>query len=279
LHREYGKVVEKRTGNAHLKRVHKNDKNAERPLRIGFVSGDLRNHAVAHFLEPFWNNLDETKFSWFAYQTHSLFDTISERMRAKSSGWRDISALSDEAAAALIREDKIDILIDLSGHTAHNRLPLFALKPAPVQMSWIGYPGTTGLEAIDYKIVSRCSTFGNLQAQFTEKLVVVSSRVLFEHHPSAPEINALPFIENNYITYGSFNRPQKFSDDVLGTWAEILRRVPSARLMMANMSDQRMMDVFRQKFEQLGIGQERLIMQQRMSMEAYQKLHHKVDVL
>src|SRR5690606_10541397 len=93
LHREYGKVVEKRTGNAHLKRVHKNDKNAERPLRIGFVSGDLRNHAVAHFLEPFWNNLDETKFSWFAYQTHSLFDTISERMRAKSSGWRDISAL------------------------------------------------------------------------------------------------------------------------------------------------------------------------------------------
>ena len=279
LHREYGQVVEKRAGGAHLKRVHKNDKHVDRPLRIGFVSGDLRNHAVAHFLEPFWTKLDRRQFSLFAYQAHTVFDVVSERLRALATEWRDISGMTDEAAASLVREDRIDVLIDLSGHTAHNRLPMFAFKPAPVQMTWIGYPGTTGLEAMDYKLVAECSAFGNLQAQFTENLVLVPNRVLFRPDPSAPEVSELPMLKNQYITYGSFNRAQKFSDRVLSTWAEILSRVPNSRLIMANMSDQGMVEQFRNRFKKLGFGEDRVTFRRRMSMDAYQKLHHEVDVL
>src|SRR5690606_32611675 len=132
-------------------------------------------------------------------QAHTVFDVVSERLRALATEWRDISGMTDEAAASLVREDRIDVLIDLSGHTAHNRLPMFAFKPAPVQMTWIGYPGTTGLEAMDYKLVAECSAFGNLQAQFTENLVLVPNRVLFRPDPSAPEVSELPMLKNQYI--------------------------------------------------------------------------------
>src|SRR5690606_28513717 len=108
LHREYGRVVERRAGNVHLRAVHKNDRSTERPLKIGFVSGDLRKHAVAHFLEPYWEKIDKRNYQLFAYQTQNVYDDVSQRLRAHTSRWRNISGMTDEAVVALVKEDQID---------------------------------------------------------------------------------------------------------------------------------------------------------------------------
>ena len=169
-HRAYGSLIEQRTAPpAPLD----NTPEPERRLRIGFVSGDLRNHAIASFIEPVFERLGRRPgVALHAYYNHTLHDAVTERLRGHLPHWRDVAALDDDELERLVRADGIDILIDLSSHSAFNRLPAFARRLAPVQASWMGYPGTTGLAAMDYYLADRkFLPHGQYDHLFTEKLV------------------------------------------------------------------------------------------------------------
>lgn len=251
---------------------------ATRPLKIGFVSGDLCSHVVSKFIEPVWEALDKTQFELYAYSNTPHEDAVTDRLKTHTADWLRIVGMDDQAVAKRIRQDQIDILFDLSGHTAHNRLPMFAYKPAPIQISWIGYPGTTGLLAMDYRFTYR-EFFGVLDKQFTEKLVYLPSSVGFSNDSSSPEINELPASANGYLTFGSFNRPKKISDGTLALWARVLKSIPKSKLLMANMSGSEMIEEFTRHFTNHGVGVEQLMFRERVGMSAYLKMHSEIDLL
>ncbi|MBM4137690.1 MAG: tetratricopeptide repeat protein [Nitrospira sp.] len=215
---------------------HTNNSSTSRPLRIGYVSPDFRLHSVGYFIEPVISAHNREDFEIFCYSSVPAegVDEVTERIMSCSSQWRDIADMSDDAVAELIRKDRIDILIDLAGHTGYNRLLLFARKPAPVQASWIGYPNTTGLATIDYKIVDRYTDPPKMTEQFyTEKLIRLPECFLcYLPHRDSPEVNELPLLTKKYITFGSFNSFPKVSKEVFYLWAEILKSVAGSHLML-----------------------------------------------
>ncbi|WP_246494750.1 methyltransferase regulatory domain-containing protein [Brenneria izadpanahii] len=279
-HRRYGEVVERMVNRAPIHLPFNNIKDPSRPLRIGFVSADLRNHPVTNFLEPIWRNIDRDAFSLYAYANSEAYDAKSQELHALSAGWSKVCNLSDIELAQQINQDGIDILFDLSGHTRGNRLPAFAYKPAPIQIGWIGYPGTTGLTAMDYWFCNNnFAEPGVLDNQFTEKLIYLPSTQIFEPVKDCPEINPLPALSNGYITFGNFNRLNKINDEVYVLWAKILVALPSARMLIGAIDDWDMEKEIRGKMAGYGVKPEQLLFQKRTSMGEYLKLHHKVDIL
>jgi len=259
--------------------AHHNSKDPARCLQVGFVSGDLNDHAVASFLEPVLVFLAKNQaLSLHAYYTNTREDTVTQRLRAYFPQWHAVAALNDAELADKIRADGIDILIDLSGHTAHNRLPTFACKPAPIQVSWLGYPGTTGLQAMDYYL---CDRFwippGELDWQLTEKPAYLSVAVIFQPSEHAPPVNTLPALENGVITFGSFNRANKLNDSVIVLWSMLLSSVPNSRLLLGGIP-LNTQDALIQLFAHEGIEQKRLIFYPRSTMPDYLALHHQVDI-
>lgn len=259
---------------------HTNGKDPARPLRIGFVSADLRAHPVANFIDPVLAHLAQSEqVSLYAYANHATYDATSARLRGYFKVWHQVLGLSDAALAECILQDGIDVLIDLSGHTAGHRLHAFARKPAPVQLSWIGYPGTTGLQAMDYYLGDHfLLPEGLLDAQFTEKLVQLPASAPFMPESMAPEVNALPAQTNGYVTFGSFNRPSKLSQPVIACWAEVLKGVPQAKMLLAAMPQDGSHQVITQWFADAGIAEDRLIIVPRSDMGHYLRLHHTVDI-
>jgi len=259
--------------------AHNNAKDPARCLQIGFVSGDLNNHAVASFLQPVLEFLARTQaLSLHAYYTHTLEDAVTQRLRSYFPHWHSVASLSDVELANKIRADGIDILIDLSGHTSHNRLLTFALKPAPIQASWMGYPGTTGLQAMDYHLCCRFFTPpGELDSQFTEKSAFLPASAIFQPSEHAPPVNALPALENGYITFGSFNRPNKLNPSVIALWSMLLHDIPNARMVLGAIPPEHQ-DALIQSFAHEGIEQSRLTFYPRSNMPGYLALHHQVDV-
>ncbi len=280
-HREYGRRAGEWARGCEFKPVLKNTKEPDRKLRIGFVSGDLRHHPVANFLLPSWNALDRDKFELVAYSTLFISnDSMYQHFRDTSTLWRQVDSLSDSELANIIAEDKIDILFDLSGHTAYNRLPVFALRPAPVQITWIGYPGTTGLDQMDYIMLPTTLMHSQVfREQLSEKIMFVETRKCFEPHPCSPEVNELPALRNGYITFGSFNRAKKLNDHVLGVWAKIMRAYPQSKLLMGFMADQDMSAAMLKRMQGMGITEDRLIFRERVGLEEYLSYHHEIDIL
>lgn len=280
-HREYGRRADEWAQGCELKPILTNTKEPGRKLRIGFVSGDLRNHPVANFLLPSWNAVDRDKFDLVAYSTLSMHnDSINQHFRDTATLWRQVDALSDSELASIIAEDQIDILFDLSGHTAYNRLPAFALRPAPIQITWIGYPGTTGLDQMDYIFLPTTLTHSQvLREQLSEKILFVETRKHFEPHPRSPEINDLPALRNGYITFGSFNRAKKLNDHVLGVWATIMRAYPQSKLLMGFMTDANMVAAMSKRMQSMGITEDRLIFRGLVELEEYLSYHHEIDIL
>ncbi|MFC5429147.1 tetratricopeptide repeat protein [Paraburkholderia denitrificans] len=260
---------------------HANSHEPERVLRIGFVSADLNRHPVANFIEPVLPHLArDTGLRLYAYSNTVRPDAITERLRRHFAQWRDASDMDDAALVRQIENDGIDILIDLSGHTGYNRLPAFARKPAPVQASWIGYPGTTGLTAIDYFLADRYWTpSAQFEAQFTEKIVYLPAVAPFLPEQDAPPLNELPALRNGYVTFGSFNRINKLQRNVVALWARLLRSVPTARLKIAAMPPDGALDAqLSQWFAEEGIESERLDFHPRMPVAEFLQLHHEVDI-
>lgn len=252
----------------------------ERRLRVGFVSGDLRNHAVATFIEPVFERLaGRPGVELYAYYTHSLNDATSERLRGHLDHWRGVSMLGDAELEQLVRADGIDILFDLSGHTAFNRLPAFARRMAPLQVSWMGYPGTTGVTAMDYVLADRkFLPHGRFDHLFTEKLVQLPLSVPFMPHADAPDVGPLPALENGHITFGSFNRLSKINRQVVGAWAALLRAVPDARLLVAGMPEGDGRGQLLSWLEEESIAPQRLELHARAPMNEYLALHNRVDL-
>lgn len=252
-----------------------------RPLRIGFVSGDLRNHAVASFVEPVFACLARRPgLVLHAYYNYPIHDEVTARVRGTMAQWRDVAGFDDAALDALIRADGIDILIDLSGHTAHNRLPMFARKPAPLQATWIGYPGTTGLAAMDYCLSDpHMLPHAQFDDQFTEKLVRLPTSIAFKPPAHAPELLPLPALANGYLTFASFNRLSKINRRVIARWGSLLRALPDARLLLAAMPPEgRDREQLPAWLQEEGIDLQRTRFHPRTGLDDYLALHQEVDV-
>ncbi|MDM0070930.1 tetratricopeptide repeat protein [Variovorax sp. J31P207] len=262
-------------------RPHDRSREPGRPLQIGFVSGDLYNHAVASFLEPVLAHLaGEPSLVLHAYSTRrAAEDHVSQRLRGHVNSWHTVGGLGDAELAEKIRADGIDILIDLSGHTADNRLPVFARRPAPVQVTWMGYPGTTGLESMDYYLADPfILPPGRFDGQFTEKLAYLPANAPFQPSAEAPPVNDLPALRAGHLTFGSFNRLNKISREVVALWSRLLRAVPMSRMLLAGLPRHGEYEALIGWFDGEGIERSRLDFHQRSAMSHYLALHHQVDV-
>jgi len=205
-----------------------------KPLRVGFVSPDLRNHAVAIFIAPLFEHHDKTNFHFTAYSEAAAEDEVSAKLKSWVQLWRPIRGHRDDLVAQQIAADQIDILIDLAGHTSNNRAPLFTQKPAPIQISYLGYPCTTGLPTIDYRITdAQADPPGLTEPHYTEKLLRLPRCAwCFRPIDDSPDVNDLPALTAGHITFGSFNNFAKANDAVLAAWAAVLNRVPNSRLIL-----------------------------------------------
>jgi predicted O-linked N-acetylglucosamine transferase (SPINDLY family) len=230
LHRRYGEMMRRR----HPPRAGATAVAPDpgRRIRVGYVSPNFSRHSVGYFIAPVIAAHDRRRFEVYCYYTHRLSDDATARIRASADGWRDVATASDDALDALIRDDRIDVLVDLSGHCKGNRLAVFARKPASLQVTWLGYPDTTGLDAIDVRITDGIADPApEADARHTERLWRVDGTFLaYEPPPDSPAIGArrggMP------VVFGSFNHAAKLNEPTITLWAEILARVPESRLVL-----------------------------------------------
>jgi protein O-GlcNAc transferase len=229
-------------------------------LRVGFISGDFRTHSVAHFFEPIASAHDRGAFKYVFYSTALHQDAVTERLRAYADYWRDVSRLTDDQLIELIHADHIDILVDLAGHTEFNRLSVFARRAAPVQVSYLGYPDSTGLSAMDYRITDAIADPEPMaDAWHGERLLrLPDSQWCFRPFGTLAVPGPLPASEVGFVTFGSFNNISKVSDTVLRCWAQILVKLPTSRLHLTrSRSPQRAAEILA-RFEELGVAADRI---------------------
>ena len=214
-------------------RFQHHDRNLDRPLRIGFVSPDFFYHPVSMFLAPVLEHLDKGRFHVTCYASGGNRDALSQRVANASQAWREVGQASDEELARQIQTDAIDILFDLAGHTDFNRLPVFTRKPAPLQISWAGYVGTTGLKSMDYILADAYHVPESAEPFYSEKILRMPAGYICYEPPSyAPEPVPPPLLTNGHATFGSFNNPTKFTPATVACWSEILGKVPGSRLIL-----------------------------------------------
>lgn len=257
-----------------------NTKDVGRRLKIGYVSPDFRKHSVNFFFEPLLRGHDRVNFEIFGYGNVEAKDDVTERLSQSFDHWRDIFQMSDEDAADLIRRDEIDILIDLAGHTGANRLLTFARKPAPIQATWLGYPATSGMKAMDYRIVDHYTAPTGMTDHLNTETLLRLPEVFCCFSLNGRDVRVIdhpPFEDNGYITFGCFNNFSKLSDPVLAAWAQILQAVPESRLLLEIEG----LDQFRPELEQRLAGQgmplDRVILEQRKPENQF-VLYNKIDI-
>ena len=250
-------------------------------LRIGFVSADLNNHPVGYFLEQLVSCLDRENFEWVAFSVRQKFDSLSARLKPHFSEWFAIDDYNDEEAARFIHDQKIDILIDLSGHTAYNRLNIFSWRPAPVQVSWLGYFATTGIRQMDYIIGDPYVAPFDEQSDFTETIIQMPDSFLCF---SAPEpdcpVNELPARQNGYVTFGCFNHSYKLNAQVISVWAHILKQIPESKLFLKSKKYDfpEIRSTMIASFKALGINPSRLIVEGASPRHILLASYHQIDI-
>jgi protein O-GlcNAc transferase len=261
---------------------HTNKREPSRKLKIGYVSPDFRKHPVAYFIEAALLIHSRENFTVFCYSNSLIEDEVTRRIKEHADQWRNIIGMSDNDVSELIRKDEIDILVDLAGHTAHNRILVFARKPAPVQVSWIGYPPTTGLSAIDYKIADNYTDPPGETEQFYTENLIRLPKCFFCYLPmnDAPDIGTLPVIINGYITFGSLNNFAKVTPCMYTLWSNILMAVPESRLIMKwkSFSDRTAIQYAENMFKERGINEERIILQSWERAPEHLRAYNSVDV-
>jgi predicted O-linked N-acetylglucosamine transferase (SPINDLY family) len=259
---------------------HTNDRSPDRRLRIGYVSGHFRHHAVAFFSEPLLAAHDREQFEVFCYAHQNQEDSATQRFRARADGWCDLFRMSDHDAAARIRDDRIDILIDLAGHIGDNRLLIFAHRPAPVQVTYLGYQNTTGMRAMDYRLTdAHADPPGTNDAYYTEQLVRLPGAFFCYARPEeAPPVGAPPFESQGHVTFASLNNLNKLNDEALQAWARILARVPGSRLLVLGYSQGVFERRVRQKLSDEGIDGARVDVVNKRPRAEYLAVHHQIDI-
>ena len=209
-----------------------NDRDPDRPLRLGFVSYDFR-RSIGCFIVRAFEGLRSLDCETYCYATGSARDDLTERIAAASDAWRPARGLSDQALADQIRADRVDLLFDLSGHASVHSLLAFARKPAPIQLTWMGYVGTTGLSAMDYLVADRYQVPQGTELHYRERVIrLPDGYVCYDPPDYADEVGPLPALASGHVTFGCFNKTPKIGPDVLAVWAEILLRVPGSRLLL-----------------------------------------------
>lgn len=209
-----------------------------RPLRVGFVSGDFRAHPVGYFLENTLACMDSTKVTAVAYSNAVSEDALSARLKVLFAEWHTVATVPDEDFAKQIHTDGIDILVDLAGHTAHNRLSVFAWRPAPVQVSWLGYWASTGVSEVDYILVDKISVHQDEARCYSEHLWYLPDTRLCLSPPTTGAAlvrTALPALRKGYVTFASFQTLSKINDATLAVWAQVLARLPTTRLRLQSL--------------------------------------------
>jgi len=261
-------------------RPHDNDPDPERPLRIGYVSADFRTHPLAFNFLPLAISHDQERYRVICYSAVQRPDAVTDRLRSLAAEWREIVRLSDEQLADLIRQDKIDILIDLAEHTANNRLLVFARKPAPVQATCLCNIGTTGVRTIDYRVSDPYSDPpGTSQANYVEEIVRLPDCYFCHEIPrDSPAVNSLPALQAGYITFGSLNNFSKVSPAALSCWGEILAALPNSRLIVrcpSGSSQTRVRTIMAER----EIAADRIeFLDRRLAPDEYLRLHHQMDI-
>jgi protein O-GlcNAc transferase len=251
-------------------------------LRVGLVSGDLRNHPVGHFLENLLSNIDPNSIELIAYPTAANADELTARIRPYFSTWKPLLGHNDAAAAHMIHTDGVHVLLDLAGHTAHNRLPVFSWKPAPVQVAWLGYLGTTGVQQMDYVIADQWTAPNTEEMNFSEKILRLPESYLCFTPPDVDvQIAPLPALTNGYITFGSFNNLLKMNDDVVALWSQILLATPSSRLYLKTkqLQEHSIQQSVIARFTEHGIDANRLILEGQVAgRQAHFASYQKMDI-
>jgi len=264
-----------------LIKSHLNDGNPLR-LKIGYVSADFRKHAVADFIESVLAHHEPEKFEIFCYYNHLQNDEATQRFQQYAHHWRDCVKLSDEALVAQIRQDQIDILIDLGGHTADNRILVFARKPAPIQVTYLGYPNTTGLTTIDYRITDNYLDPDGMSEPLSSEIPLRMPASFFCYHPheNSPPVSPLPAIQQGYITFSAFHNHSKLNQHTFALWAKILHAISDAKLVIQNKSlkSVAIQHALRDRFAELGIAPERLILRDSVPYSDYLKAYHQIDM-
>lgn len=250
-------------------------------LRVGLISGDLREHPVGYFLESVLAASDRKRVEWLAYPTVAASDATQARLQSLMSDWTVLAGLSPEQCAARIHADGLDLLIDLAGHTAHNALPVLAWRPAPIQLSWLGYFATTGLEQMDVFLADAISVPAEHRRHYSERVEYLpDTRLCFTPPADAPAVASLP-AETAPLTFGSFQPLRKINAAVLEAWAAILRRCPEARLRIQNadLDTPALRDHLQAQAAASGIDPARLSLHGAASRRQYLAQHGEVDLI
>ena len=255
-----------------------------RKLRVGIVSADFRQHPVGYFAENVLRAVAKhaaSRVSLIALSNHPQYDEFTKRIKSACAAWHDVYGMSDQQLANLIHDEAIDILIDLSGHTAENRLPAFAWKAAPVQVTWLGYFATTGVSEIDYLIADPWTLPPEEEQFFTERIWrLPETRLCFTPPKVDLPVSGLPALTSGQITFGCFNNLTKVTDMVVAVWSTILKTVPKSRLFMKAraLQETTVQEELISRFSKYGIGRERLILEGYVPRSDYLAAYHRIDI-
>jgi predicted O-linked N-acetylglucosamine transferase (SPINDLY family) len=277
-HRELGQALSELVGPVRLE--HSNARDPERRLRIGYVSPDLNEHPVSHFLEPVLREHDRGAFEIYCYSDVQRPDAVTARLRHYPNVYRACAGVDDEALAERIRADQIDILVDLAGHGLNNRMAVFARKPSPVQVTWLGYFDTTGLTAMDYRIGDVHSIPSGAERYFVERVVRLPRSATCFLPRQSPEISPPPSASSGRVTFGCFSNPAKINRDTAAVFGRILRGVPGSvlRLKYHTFRDPGVIGRFERWFAEEGIARDRLQFQGFTPLEQYLAAYGEIDI-
>lgn len=261
-------------------RPHINDRSPQRRLRVGYVSGQFRAHAVNAFFEPILASHDHSAVEVYCYANSVIRDETTTRLKGFADHWRDIVGIDDQSASELVRRDQIDVLVDLAGHISGNRLSIFARKPAPVQVTYLGYQNTTGMAAMDYRLTDAYSDPpGTTEAYYTETLVRLP-RTFFVYLPTAgaPPVGELPAASRGHVTFGSFNHFAKVTPQVLTAWSQLLAAVPNSRLLILSHASSWISERITKVLAEQGVSPDRVELVPRRPYLQYLDLISQVDI-
>lgn len=275
-HQRFGEVISRTLGVS----TPQSPARVRHRLKLGYVSADFRSHSMACFIEPVLRLHDRDRFEVHCFYNHPIGDEVTRRLAALADHWHDIAGLADESVAQRVRDNGIDVLIDLSGHTVGNRMGVFAREPAPLQFTWLGYLCTTGLAAIDYRICDAYTDPPDARGvPEAEKLArLPHSQWCYQPQAVLPSVSTLPMLRNGFLTLGSFNHEIKLNDAVIRTWIDLLRAVPDSRLRIFGITSDILERRIRDACRALNIAGERIEINGRVEIGRYFAHYREVDI-
>lgn len=278
VHRNYGQRLLRQVSPC---ATHANNIDPERKLRLGYLSGDFREHSVMHFIRPLLLHHDRNAFEIHGFMSCVAVDELTEEARGLVDHWHDAWKLSDEQLTALIRKLEIDVLVDLSGHSQNHRLATLARKPAPVQITWLGYFNTTGLPTVDWIVADSVLIPTDEEYLYTERpLRLPQGHLCLDPMMEPLPVEPLPMLASGHVTFGCFNSLDKLNPDVVDLWARVLKRLPGSRLHLKNrmLAQTSTRTLVRNAFQAAGVSPDRLILEPESSRREYYAAYGGIDI-